>query len=128
MNQYLVRHLQELNLWSPAVKDAIVANMGSVQNVPDIPDDVKLLYRTAYVPPRSILEMAAERACYIDQSQSLNAFLEPVTAKRLSSLHFLAWELGLKTGMYYLRSKPIANPQQLSLAPVAPEGCVSCSA
>ncbi|KAJ3035279.1 ribonucleotide-diphosphate reductase subunit rnr1 [Rhizophlyctis rosea] len=83
---------------------------GSIQNIPNIPDDIKKKYKTAFdLSQRTILEMAADRAPYVDQSQSMNVFLWEPTYDKMMTLHFAAWELGLKTGMYYLRQSPSAH-------------------
>ena len=106
INHYLVRDLQTRGLWTESVISAIKRAEGSVQDIDQIPDDVKLLYRTAWeVPMRSLIDMAAARGAYIDQSQSLNLFMESPNIGKLSSMYNHAWKSGLKT-TYYLRSRP----------------------
>lgn len=98
---------------------------GSVQNIVDIPDNLKDLYKTVWeISQKTIIDMAADRAVFIDQSQSMNLFVESPTLSKLSSMHFYAWKKGLKTGMYYLRSKAKARPIQFSLE----AECTACSA
>lgn len=88
----------------------IIAHSGSVQNVPSIPDDLKALYKTVWeISQRVIIDMAADRAAFIDQSQSMNLFTGEPTYGKLTSMHFYAWKKGLKTGMYYLRSRPAVD-------------------
>jgi ribonucleoside-diphosphate reductase alpha subunit len=127
VNKYLVQKLVDLNLWSEKIKNEIIANEGSIQAIANIPQHVKELFKTAYeITPRTLIEMAAERGPFIDQSQSLNIFLNKPTSKVLSAVHFLGWKLGLKTGLYYLRSKGAAMAQKISLSPA--EECTACSA
>jgi ribonucleoside-diphosphate reductase subunit M1 len=122
VNSYLVDDLKQLGLWDHSMKDAIVKHEGSIQEIEGIPQDLKDMYKTAYeIDPKIILQMAADRSPFIDQSQSLNAFFQTVNTKRLSTLHFYAWGLGLKTGMYYLRTKAAASAAKVSI-------CESCSA
>ena len=125
VNKHLVRELQSRGLWSKEIKDQMVRDSGSIQNIQDIPPDVKDVYRTVWeIPQKSLIDMARDRGCFIDQSQSLNLFIESPTVSRLSSMHMYAWKSGLKTGMYYLRSKAKARPIQFSIEPE----CQSCSA
>ena len=136
INKHLVKDLWKLNLWNKDIKDNIIANGGSVQQL-DIPDKLKAIYRTAWeISAKSIMEMARDRGIYVDQSQSMNLFVENVSTSKLSSIHMYGWELGLKTGMYYLRTRPAAKPVQFTLDPTKygstnvcrmEEGCVSCS-
>lgn len=110
VNKHLLRDLVKLGLWDTDMKNRLIAANGSVQNINEIPDNIKLLYRTAWeISQRSILDMAADRGAYICQSQSLNIFMENVTNSKLTSMHFHAWKSGLKTGMYYLRTKAAAD-------------------
>jgi ribonucleoside-diphosphate reductase alpha subunit len=142
VNKHLIRDLQKLNMWSPEMKTEIIRNGGSIQNIPGIPDDIKAIYRTVWeIPQKSIIDMAADRGPYIDQSQSLNIFMEDPSLAKLTSMHFYGWKKGLKTGMYYLRTRPKAKPIQVTV-PVEkpteeqinacrldnPEGCLMCSA
>merc|ERR1711912_87978 len=95
----------ERKLWNEGLKTQLIANNGSVQNL-DLPADVKELYKTVWeIKQRIVLDMAADRGAYIDQSQSLNIHMTDATTAKLSSMHFHGWQLGLKTGMYYLRTK-----------------------
>jgi len=125
VNQHLVTELKKLGLWSKKMKDLMVKSGGSVQSITDIPDDVKKLYRTVWeIKMKDIIDMAAQRGRYIDQSQSMNLFMESPTLSKISSMHMYAHKKGLKTGMYYLRSQAKARPIQVSLEP----DCVACSA
>ena len=125
VNNHLVNALKERGLWSKEMKDLMVKAGGSVQNITDIPDDIKSLYKTVWeISQKVIIDMAADRNRFIDQSQSMNLFVEAPTLSKLSSMHMYAWKQGLKTGMYYLRSKAKARPIQFSLEPE----CVACSA
>ena len=106
VNKHLLRDLVKLGLWDDDMKNRLIAANGSIQNINEIPDNIKILYRTAWeISQRSILDMAADRGAYICQSQSLNIFMENATNSKLTSMHFHAWKIGLKTGMYYLRTK-----------------------
>jgi len=106
VNKHQLRDLVKLGLWDDDMKNRLIAANGSVQNINEIPDNIKILYRTAWeISQRSILDMAADRGAYICQSQSLNIFMENATNSKLTSMHFHAWKIGLKTGMYYLRTK-----------------------
>ena len=140
VNKHLIKDLQKLSLWTPEIKTEIVRAGGSVQGL-DIPENLKAIYRTVWeIPQKSVLDMAAERGAYIDQSQSLNIFMENPTLAKLSSMHMYGWKKGLKTGMYYLRTRAKAKPIQVTV-PVAhpteeqvlacslanPESCEMCS-
>ena len=125
VNNHLVNALKERGLWSKEMKDLMVKAGGSIQNIVDIPDDIKILYKTVWeISQKCIIDMAADRGHFIDQSQSMNLFLESPTMSKLSSMHMYAWKAGLKTGMYYLRSKAKARPIQFSLE----AECTACSA
>ena len=125
VNKHLVNDLKKIGLWSKEMKDLMVKANGSVQNIIDIPDDLKELYKTVWeMSQKTIIDMAADRGVYIDQSQSMNLFVESPTVSKLSSMHMYAWKQGLKTGMYYLRSKAKARPIQFSLE----AECSMCSA
>jgi ribonucleoside-diphosphate reductase alpha subunit len=125
VNKHLVNDLKRVGLWSKEMKDLMVKAGGSIQNIVDIPDDIKNLYKTVWeISQKCIIDMAADRGRFIDQSQSMNLFMESPTLSKLSSMHMYAWKAGLKTGMYYLRSKAKARPIQFSLEP----DCVACSA
>ena len=111
VNKHLLRDLNNLGIWSEDLKNAIVANNGSIQNVSGMPDELKELYKTSWeIKQRCLLDMAADRGAYIDQSQSLNVFIQDANYSKLTSMHFYGWEKGLKTGMYYLRTRPAAEP------------------
>jgi ribonucleoside-diphosphate reductase alpha subunit len=125
VNNHLVNDLKKRGLWSKEMKNLMVKAGGSIQNIVDIPDDIKKLYKTVWeISQKCIIDMAADRGRFIDQSQSMNLFMESPTMSKLSSMHMYAWKAGLKTGMYYLRSKAKARPIQFSLEP----DCVACSA
>jgi ribonucleoside-diphosphate reductase alpha subunit len=129
INKHLVRDLQKLNMWNPAMKMEIIRNGGSVQQM-NIPENLKNIYRTVWeIPQKSILDMAADRGAYIDQSQSLNIFMENPTLAKVSSMHMYGWKKGLKTGMYYLRTRAKAKPQQVTVTPAQPtkEQILACS-
>ncbi len=106
VNKYLLRDLVKLNLWGEELKNKIIAANGSVANIPEIPQNLKDLYKTAWeISQKVIIDMAADRGAYICQSQSLNVFMENANFGKLTSMHFYSWKAGLKTGMYYLRTK-----------------------
>ncbi|NHA07929.1 ribonucleoside-diphosphate reductase subunit alpha [Mucilaginibacter sp. HC2] len=156
VNKYLLRDLVNLGLWSPAMKDKIISANGSIQDIAEIPADIKDLYKTVWeIKMRNIIDMAADRGAYVCQSQSLNLFINSPNASKLTSMHFYAWKKGLKTGMYYLRTQAasqavkftVENQGGSNMEPVIPEvvaqiadnvpegpscsmeeGCVTCSA
>ena len=106
VNKHLLRDLTKLGLWDDDMKNRIISANGSIQNINEIPDNLKALYRTAWeIPQRALIDMSADRGAFICQSQSLNVFMENVNTAKLTSMHFYAWKQGLKTGMYYLRTK-----------------------
>merc|ERR1712187_574604 len=106
VNRHLLKDLIERDLWDEDVRVQLIAHHGSVQHIERIPSDIKELYKTVWeIKQRAVLDMAADRGAYIDQSQSLNIHMVDANAAKLSSMHFHAWQLGLKTGMYYLRTK-----------------------
>ena len=110
LNPHLVRDLIERNLWADDIKNKLIANNGSVQEIPEIPADLRNLYKTVWeVPQRVLVDMAVARMPFIDQSQSLNVYISDPSFGRLTSLHFYCWKKGLKTGMYYMRSRPAAD-------------------
>ena len=110
VNKHLLMDLVRLGLWNNNMKNKIIAANGSIQHIPEIPSDIKELYKTVWeIKQRTIIDMAAERGAFICQSQSLNLFIAEPNFAKLTSMHFYAWELGLKTGMYYLRTKPAAT-------------------
>ncbi len=106
VNKHLLRDLSKLGLWDDDMKNRIISANGSIQNINEIPENLKALYRTAWeIPQRALIDMSADRGAYICQSQSLNVFMENVNTAKLTSMHFYSWKKGLKTGMYYLRTK-----------------------
>lgn len=106
VNKHLLRDLSSLGLWDEDMKNRIIAANGSIQGIDEIPENLRALYRTAWeIPQRALVDMSADRGAYICQSQSLNVFMENVNTGKLTSMHFYAWKKGLKTGMYYLRTK-----------------------
>jgi ribonucleoside-diphosphate reductase alpha chain len=110
VNQHLLRDLMARGLWTAEIRNQIIAHNGSVQRIPEIPADLKLLYRTSWeLKQRGLIDMAADRGAFIDQSQSFNVFVQDPNYGKLSSMHFHGWKSGLKTGMYYLRSKAAAD-------------------
>lgn len=116
INRYLVEDLTKIGLWEPAIINKIIANGGSIQKIGEIPKELKNLYKTVWeIKQRTIIDMAADRGAFIDQSQSMNVFIAEPSVSKLTSMHFYAWEKGLKTGMYYLRTKPAANPIQFTV-------------
>lgn len=116
VNKHLMRDLVRLGLWNEEMREAIMAANGSVQGIEDIPKKVRDVYKTAYeISQKVIIDMSADRGAYICQSQSLNIFMESPTFAKLSSMHFYAWQKGLKTGMYYLRSKAATDPIKFTL-------------
>ena len=132
VNKYLLRELIDLGLWTEEVKNNIIENKGSIQQIEGIPTYVKEKYKTVWeISMRHLIDMAADRGAYICQSQSLNLWLEDPDYKSLTSMHFHSWNKGLKTGIYYLRRKPKHHPQQFTIAPKAEqaseEPCEMCS-
>ncbi|XP_015683288.1 ribonucleoside-diphosphate reductase large subunit [Protobothrops mucrosquamatus] len=116
VNPHLLKDLTERGLWNEEMKNQIIAFSGSIQNIPEIPEDLKQLYKTVWeISQKTILKMAADRGAFIDQSQSLNIHIAEPNYGKLTSMHFYGWKQGLKTGMYYLRTKPAANPIQFTL-------------
>jgi ribonucleoside-diphosphate reductase alpha chain len=110
VNKYLLKDLVKLNLWNDEMKNKLIAGNGSIQHIEEIPDNLKMLYRTAWeLSQKAIIEMAADRGAFICQSQSLNVFMENPSFAKLTSMHFYGWKKGLKTGMYYLRTKAAAD-------------------
>jgi ribonucleoside-diphosphate reductase alpha chain len=110
INKHLVRDLEKIGLWSKSMKNKLMAENGSVQNIPEVPVQLKEIYKTVYeISQRVILDMCADRGAYVCQSQSMNLFMAELTDAKLSSAHFYAWKKGLKTGMYYLRTKAAAD-------------------
>lgn len=126
INKYLVEDLVIRNMWNSDIRTQIIANNGSIQNILEIPSEIRELYKTAWeIPMKTIINLAADRAPFICQSQSLNLFLAEPSYSKISSMHFYAWKKGLKTGCYYLRTKAVAKTQQFT---VEPPSCITCSA
>ena len=147
VNKHLVRDLMDYQLWSEGLKQKIIANNGSVQGISEIPASIQERYKTAYeLKQRILIDMAAARGAFICQSQSLNLFVADPTYAKLTSMHFYGWKRGLKTGMYYLRTKAPTAAQKFTVDPEllaavqadkerrdkekfeAEEGCTMCSA
>jgi ribonucleotide reductase alpha subunit len=115
INKYLLNDLIKINLWSPSIKDAIVRNKGSVQGIEGIPKNLQQIYKTVWeVSQKTLIDMSRDRGIFTDHSQSLNIFLKEPSLAKISSMHFYGWRAGLKTGMYYLRTKNIAEAQQFT--------------
>ncbi|KAH0302406.1 hypothetical protein KCU71_g11072, partial [Aureobasidium melanogenum] len=116
VNPWLLKDLVDRGLWSDNMKNRIIADGGSIQRIPNIPDDLKALYKTVWeLSQRHIVQMAADRGAFIDQSQSLNIHMQAPTMGKITSMHFTGWKLGLKTGMYYLRTMAAAAPIQFTV-------------
>jgi ribonucleoside-diphosphate reductase alpha chain len=110
VNKHLLKDLVKLGLWNETLKNKIIASNGSVQNIDEIPQNIKEIYKTVWeIKQRAIIDMSAERGAFICQSQSLNLFIQDANFAKLSSAHFYSWKKGLKTGMYYLRTKAAAD-------------------
>jgi ribonucleoside-diphosphate reductase alpha chain len=110
VNKHLLKDLVKLGLWNDNLKNKIIAANGSIQEIPEIPQNIKDLYKTVWeLSQRTLIDMAADRGAYICQSQSLNLFVQSPNFAKLTSMHFYAWEKGLKTGMYYLRTKAASD-------------------
>jgi ribonucleoside-diphosphate reductase alpha chain len=117
VNKHLMRDLVRLGMWDEEMREAVMAANGSIQGIEDIPQEIRELYKTAYeISQKVIIDMAADRGAFICQSQSLNVFMESATFAKLSSMHFYSWQKGLKTGMYYLRSKAATDPIKFTLS------------
>jgi ribonucleotide reductase alpha subunit len=140
-NKYLMNDLMKLDMWNDKIKNNIIANNGSIQQLTLIPPEIREKYKTVWeMPMRSLIDMSADRGVYICQSQSLNLWLEDPNYNTLTSMHFYAWSKGLKTGIYYLRRRGRHQAQQFTVEPVKSgvdkttssgeedEICMSCSA
>lgn len=118
INKYLITDLVSLGLWNKDMKNQIIINEGSIQNIEGIPDDLKKLYKTAWdLKQKVLIDQSADRGAYVCQSQSLNLFIEDADFKKLSSMHFYSWQKGLKTGIYYLRTRAKAQAQKFTIDP-----------
>lgn len=132
MNQYLIAQLKEQGLWSDEVRARLKLADGSVQQIAEVPEEVKLIFRTVWeIPMRSLIDIACDRNAYIDQSQSLNLFAESPNIGKLSSMYMYAWKRGLKT-TYYLRSRPATRIAKTTVAAItttnaSPTNAVTCS-
>jgi ribonucleoside-diphosphate reductase alpha chain len=134
MNKYLMKDLMKLGLWNEKIKNNIIANNGSIQQIENIPIEIKKKYKTVWeISMRHLIDMAADRGAYICQSQSLNLWLEEPDYSTLTSMHFHSWKKGLKTGIYYLRRRARHKAQQFTIEPEkktneeTPEICEMCS-
>jgi len=136
INKHLIKELISLGIWNNDTKNAIIRDNGSVQNL-TIPEELKAKYKTVWeMSQKTLIDQAADRGRFVCQSQSLNLFLEDPNTSRISSMHMYAWKQGLKTGMYYLRTRPKARAVQFTVDPVAKaacsienkDDCVMCSA
>ena len=130
VNKYLIKDLLSINLWSPEIKDKIINYNGSIQQIDDIPVEFKELYKTIWeIKQIWVLKNALARSPYVDQAQSMNIFMAKPDFQRLNSCHFNAWELGLKTGMYYLRTRPSVDAIKFTIDPnLENNSCINCSA
>jgi ribonucleoside-diphosphate reductase alpha chain len=131
INRYLVTELKQMGLWSEDLRNRVKMGEGSIQNINEIPDEIKQVYRTVWeVPMRALVDMAAERGPFIDQSQSLNLFIESPTIGKVSSMYMYAWKKGLKT-TYYMRSRPASKISKatvpMAAVPVPVAQAIACS-
>jgi len=135
INKHLVKALLERGLWTTEMKDAIIRNNGSVTGLEGVPEDIQSVFKTVWeIKQKALIDMAADRGPYICQSQSLNLFLGDPDYRKLSSMHFYTWRKGLKTGIYYLRTKAVASAQKFTVEPVSAlpavkeeKECLMCS-
>ena len=128
VNKYLVNDLVKLGLWTSEIRSSIIANNGSVQDLVEIPGELRELYKTAWeIPQKTLINMSRDRAPFICQSQSLNLFVADPSFSKVSSMHMYAWKKGLKTGCYYLRTKAAATAQKFTIEPTCPPACLTCS-
>ena len=122
VNKHLMHDLVDLGLWNDSMKQKIIMSNGSIQNIDEIPQDIKEIYKTVWeIKQKVIIDMAADRGAFIDQSQSLNLFMENPNFGKLTSMHFYAWEKGLKTGMYYLRTKAATDAIKFTVVKENPQ-------
>lgn len=116
VNKHLLRELIQRNLWNSKIRNQIMSNKGSIQNIEEIPEELKAVYKTVWeIKQKTLIDLAASRGAYVCQSQSLNLFVSEPTNSKLSSMHFYAWKKGLKTGIYYLRTKPKVDAIQFTI-------------
>ena len=147
INKYLMKDLEKLDIWNDMMKQQIIARNGSIQGIDQIPEAIQKLYRTSWeIKQKTLIDMAVQRGAFICQSQSLNLFVSDPNYAKLTSMHFYAWKQGLKTGIYYLRTRAPVMAQKFTIDPelqkaaekseqdrlhkkYAPdEGCTMCSA
>ena len=129
INKYLMKELIELNMWNTKIKNKIIENKGSIQNIANIPLHIKNKYKIVWeIPMKHIITMARDRGAFICQSQSMNLWIEEPNYKILTSMHLYSWECGLKTGIYYLRRKAKHQAQQFTITPEKEEECEMCGA
>lgn len=138
VNKHLLKDLIHHGMWNARVREEIIQMNGSIRDIEGIPQSIKMLYRTAWeIKQRALIDMAVDRGAFICQSQSLNMFVAEATTAKLSSMHFYGWERGLKTGMYYLRTKAAADAIKFTVTTrtttdtvetSSPEPCLACSA
>jgi ribonucleoside-diphosphate reductase alpha chain len=127
INRYLVGELKQLGLWTDEMRDAIKLADGSIRNLQQIPETLREVYRTAWeLPMRSLIDMAADRGAFIDQSASLNLFMESPNIGAMSSMYMYAWKKGIKT-TYYLRSRPATKIAKTTVSAYTPVEAVACS-
>ncbi len=118
VNKELRKELDALNIWNKDLANKIIMNNGSIQNIPEIPDNIKKIYKTVWeIPQRVVIDQYVDRAPYICQTQSMNLFFEVPDYKKLTSAHFYGWKKGLKTGLYYCRSRTVAKTQLFTIEP-----------
>lgn len=116
VNPYMLRDLVDLGIWDDAMKNYIISDNGSIQHLPNVPDELKKIYKTVWeISQKGIIDMAADRGAYVDQSESMNIHLKSPTMGKITSMHFYGWKKGLKTGMYYLRTQAAAAAIQFTV-------------
>ena len=143
VNRFLVKILSKRNMWNKAMRDNIILENGSVQNIQNFPEDLKEIFKTVWeTSQKTVIDMAADRAPFIDQTQSMNLWLSTPTFGKVNSMHMYAWKKGLKTGMYYLRSRSAVDAVKVTVSSekaakeafikntpndLEPEECLTCS-
>ncbi len=144
INKFLIEDLVKLNIWDKEVREKIIINEGSIQNIEEIPEEIRKLYKTVWeIKQKDVIDLAVDRAPFICQTQSMNLFVAEPNPNLLTKMHFYTWKKGLKTGMYYLRTRPRATTQQFTIDPTKsksniskrsvvtaeePEECLNCGA
>ena len=117
-NKYLIEEVMALGLWNEGIKNSIIEHKGSIQHLEIIPEKIRHKFKIVWeIPMKHLIEMARDRAVFICQSQSLNLWMKDPNYKSLTAMHFFSWKQGLKTGLYYLRSRAKASPQQFTITP-----------